>query len=75
MANRIPSGNVAKMLAWVGGPVKRRVAHWSELLDQVNALESTVQQDSDQQLRKRSLSVRYRIKSGERITQVMPEAF
>ena len=75
MANRIPSGSVAKLLSWVGGPVNRRVAHWSKMLDQVNALESTVQHDNDQQLRKRSLSVRYRIKSGDRIEQVMPEAF
>lgn len=75
MASRIPSGNAAKVLSWLGGPVKRRVARWSEMLDQVNALESTVQADNDQQLRKRSLSVRYRIKSGEKVSLVMPEAF
>ncbi|MBC8355872.1 MAG: preprotein translocase subunit SecA [Planctomycetes bacterium] len=74
-ASRIPSGNAAKMLSWLGGPVRRRVARWSEMLDQVNALEPIVKDDTDQQLRKRSLSVRYRLKSGERVALVMPEAF
>ncbi len=74
-ASRIPTGNAAKTLSWIGGPVKRRLAHWSAILDQVNALESTVQADDDHQLRKRSLSVRYRLKSGEHMKQVMPEAF
>jgi preprotein translocase subunit SecA len=74
-ASRIPSGNAAKMISWIGGPVNRRLARWSDMLNQVNALESTIQADSDQLLRKRSLSVRYRLKSGERIAQVMPEAF
>ncbi|MEX0819792.1 MAG: preprotein translocase subunit SecA [Pirellulaceae bacterium] len=75
MASRIPNGSFAKLISWLGGPTTRRVARWSEMLDQVNALEPTVQGDSDQQLRKRSFSVRYRIKSGERVAQVMPEAF
>ena len=38
-------------------------------------MESTLQAENDQQLRKRSLSLRYRAKSGERLGGLLPEAF
>ena len=74
-ANGIPSGAAAQTLSFVGGPVKRRLARWSMLLEQVNDLEQALLNESDQQLRKRSLSVRYEVKSGERLERLIPEAF
>jgi len=44
-------------------------------LDQVNQLEPTLESESDAQLRKRSLSVRYKVKSGEKLERLIPEAF
>lgn len=74
-AHRIPRGSLAKILAIFGGPVSRRFARWSKVLEQVNALENELQAESDQQLRKRSFSVRYQVKAGEPLSTVMPEAF
>ncbi|MGE0757986.1 MAG: preprotein translocase subunit SecA [Pirellulaceae bacterium] len=73
--NHIPTGAIAKVLSIVGGPVARRLARWGPMVEQINAMENELQPDSDQQLRKRSYSIRYRVKSGERLDRVMPEAF
>ena len=74
-ASGIPSGSMAKWLSWIGGPVNRRLARWSKQLEETCALESTLQNESDPQLRKRSYSVRYRVKSGEPMEVLIPEAF
>jgi preprotein translocase subunit SecA len=63
------------MVSLIGGPVRRRLARWSTLLDQVNEFEPALQGETDQQLRKRSLSVRYEVKSGQRLERLIPEAF
>ncbi len=73
--HRIPRGSLAKVLAVIGGPVSRKFARWSMILEQVNLLETELQAESDQQLRKRSLSVRYQIKAGEPLSKLMVEAF
>jgi preprotein translocase subunit SecA len=57
------------------GPVAGRLAWWRTLLQQVNALEPTLQEESDAQLRKRSLSLRFRAKSGEKLDRLLPEAY
>ena len=74
-STRIPHGFLARLLAIVGGPARRRLARWGTLVEQVNSMEPLLQEESDQQLRKRSLSLRYRVKSGERLDRLMPEAF
>ena len=74
-SNRIPRGSLAKVLSIIGGPISRRLARWGMILEQVNALENELQPETDQQLKKRSYSVRYQIKAGEPLAQVMPEAF
>lgn len=75
MKRTLPRGTAASVLALVGGPVQRRLARWSRMLDQVNAREAELQNESDRDLRKRSLSLRFRAKSGERLAQILPEAF
>ncbi len=57
------------------GPVKGRLAQWSAVVPAVAAFEPELQQLSDSELRKRSLSLRYRAKSREPLTRLLPEAF
>jgi preprotein translocase subunit SecA len=54
---------------------RRRIARWSSVLPKVAAYEEEFQQLNTYDLRKRSLSLRYRVKSHEPIGQILPEAF
>jgi preprotein translocase subunit SecA len=71
----IPKGFRAKLISALGGPVDRRLARWSFLLPAVAAFEPEVQQLNEYQLRKRSLSLRFRARSGEPLRRIMPEAY
>ena len=73
--NGIPTGWQADMLSWVGGPIKRRLASWGKVLEQIASFEPELQGESDRDLRKRSLSLRYRAKAGESLTRILPEAY
>ncbi len=73
--NGVPSGLRATMLAWIGSPTQRRLAQWGQIMPQIAAFEQEMQKDSDKELRKRSLSLRFRAKSGERLTALLPEAY
>jgi len=73
--NKNPLGSGTRVTSLVGGPAKWRLARWGAVLDRVSALEPTLQEESDQQLRKRSLSLRYRAKSGEKLDRLLPEAY
>ncbi len=79
MTSRAPLGRLgqlrARFFATLGGPIARRMAHWGRLLEQINALEPVLQGESDAQLRRRSLSMRFRAKSGERLDRMLVEAF
>ncbi len=52
-----------------------RLAKWSYELDRINALEPKFQKLDDRELRKYSLSLRYRARSGEPLSRLLPEAF
>ncbi len=52
-----------------------RLARWSQLLPKIASLEAEVQPLGDYDLRKRSLSLRYRARSGEPLGRLLPEAF
>lgn len=52
-----------------------RLARWSYELDRVNTLEKKTQQLSDTEIRKESLSLRYRARSGESLKKLLPEAY
>jgi preprotein translocase subunit SecA len=73
--NGIPTGWQAKVLALLGGPVRRRLASWGKVLEQIAAWEPELQKDSDRDLKKRSLSLRYRAKAGESLSKLLPEAY
>lgn len=68
-------GVPAHLLSMLRGPVKGRMARWRTMLAQITALEPTLQKESDQQLRKRSLSLRFRAKSGEKLDRLVVEGY
>jgi len=55
--------------------LKRKLKHWAELLPVVAGYEEELKALSAYDLRKRSLSLRYRAKSQEPLERIMPEAF
>ncbi|MDP6057947.1 MAG: preprotein translocase subunit SecA, partial [Pirellulaceae bacterium] len=59
----------------ISGPIQRRVAKWGVILEEVNAFEPGLKKEDDKELRKRSLSLRYRAKSGEPLGKLIPEAY
>ena len=73
--NNIPNGIQAKIAAAFRGPNQWRLARWASLLPKIEALEPELQQLNDQQLRKRSLSLRYRAKSGEPLRRLLVEGY
>ncbi len=52
-----------------------RLRRWAALLPKIAALEPGLQALGDEQLRKRSLSLRYRAKSGEPLSRLLVEAY
>jgi len=54
---------------------KRKIAQWTELLPKIASYEEQFQQLNTHDMRKHSLSLRYRIKSHEPVDHVLPEAF
>ncbi len=52
-----------------------RLANWVKLVPRIGALEPELLKLKDEQLRKRSLSLRYRAKSGEPLSKLLVEAY
>jgi preprotein translocase subunit SecA len=73
--NGIPTGWRAEMLSLLGGPVARRLAKWGKVLELIAAFEPELQKESDRDLKKRSLSLRYRAKAGEPLAKLVPEGY
>jgi preprotein translocase subunit SecA len=59
----------------VGGPLQWRLAYWSSLLPKIGALEPELKELGDHDLRKKSLALRYRARSGEPLIRLLPEGF
>jgi len=51
------------------------LARWKRLLPQVAAFEPALKELNDHELRKKSLSLQYRAKSGEPLARLLPEAY
>jgi preprotein translocase subunit SecA len=51
------------------------MANWAKLVPRIGALEPELLKLNDQQLRKRSLSLRYRAKSGEPLSKLLVEGY
>jgi preprotein translocase subunit SecA len=52
-----------------------RLARWTGLLPRIETMESQYRELSDAELRKESLSLRYRVRCGESMSAMLPEAF
>ena len=57
------------------GPSQWRLAHWATLLPKIGALEPELKELGDHDLRKRSLALRYRARSGEPLVRLLVEAY
>lgn len=71
----IPDGLRARLQAFSTSTAQRRLARWAQLLPKIASYEPELQKLTDQELRKRSLSLRYRAKSGESLDKLLPEAY
>ncbi len=63
------------MSGFAAGMNRWRLRRWAALLPKIAALEPGLQALNDEQLRKRSLSLRYRAKSGEPLPNLLVEGF
>ena len=67
---------IRSQLAGLDGSLNRwRLTRWAALLPKIAALEPELQKLADEQLRKRSLSLRYRAKSGEPLARLLVEGY
>lgn len=64
-----------RLEAALPGSSQRRLSSWTLLLARIAAEESRLTKLGDYELRKASLSLRYRAKSGEPLVRLLPEAF
>lgn len=70
------TGSLAKAIGTLVGRARHRPpSHWWSLVRQINELEHDLGTFSERELRKQSLSLRFRAKSGERLERLLPEAF
>lgn len=73
--NGIPTGiwgSVCRTLKW---GASGKLAQWVTLLPKIASLEEPIKALNDSALRKASLSLRYRARSGEPLMNLLPEAF
>ena len=71
----IPSGYQSRLRALPGGPGKVLLAHWAQLIPKIAAFEPELMKLNDHELRKQSLSLRYRARSGEPLARLLPEGY
>ncbi len=64
-----------QLRALTSGAVQYRMAQWRSLLPKIASFEPELENLNDYELRKRSLSLRYRAKSGEPLARLLPESF
>ncbi len=69
------SGFGSSWRALAGNTTQRRLARWAPLLPKIAEYEPELMALSGAELRKRSLSLRYRAKSREPLDRLLPEAF
>ena len=71
----IPSGFKRRVESLIPFSPKGYISRWSYILERINSLEPETQKLNDQELKKKSLSLRYRARSGEPLSRLLPEAF
>ena len=71
----VQNGLFTKISSVVGGPVRRRLAQYAQVLPEIEKFGDEIVSQSDAELRKRSLALRYRAKSREPLVRLLPEAY
>ncbi len=74
---------MSSLIDFIGSPLTTlsasangwRMANWAKLVPKIGAMEPELLKLKDEQLRKRSLSLRYRAKSGEPLAKLLVEAY
>ena len=75
MSTGILIGSVAAAASAFGHSWHKPPARWWKLVNEIASYESELQQLDDRALKKRSLSLRFRAKSGEALARLLPEGF
>jgi preprotein translocase subunit SecA len=65
----------ARRFGFLAGPARSRMAQWAAYVPRIAALEEGLKTQSDFDLKKTSLSLRYRARSGEPLERLLVEAF
>lgn len=65
--------NIVKMV--VGDPIERALAKYRQTVDEINALEPTMQKYTDAELRAVTDKLKGRLAAGETLDDILPEAF
>lgn len=73
--SNLPTGIRSPARAITRGPNGLRVAKWAAQVTQINELGPAMEELTDQQLRKQSLSLQYRAKSGEPLSRLLVDGF
>ncbi len=60
---------------WVSVGMRPRLLRWRRWLQQITEIEPALRAESDSDLRKRSLALRYRAKSGESLKSLLSESY
>ncbi|WP_286178210.1 preprotein translocase subunit SecA [Stieleria mannarensis] len=63
------------MSIFSGGGFHPKMVRWKRMLAEIGELEPTLKPESDSDLRKRSLALRYRAMAGEKLAKLLPEAY
>jgi len=71
----LPKGIARQLQVVAGGPTGRLLAKWGGYIPAISQLEAGLQELSEHDLRKESLSLRYRARSGEPLDRLLVEAF
>ncbi|QDS88124.1 preprotein translocase subunit SecA [Rosistilla ulvae] len=61
--------------SWLGMGASTRIRRWQRNLQKIAAWEPLLIKENNEEIRKRSLALRYRAKSGESLASLMPEAY
>lgn len=71
----IPTGTIRRVQSLVGGGIGRLLSKWANCLEPIANREPELMKLSDYDLRKESLSLRYRARSGEPLDKLLVEGF
>jgi preprotein translocase subunit SecA len=74
-ARRLTSGLPAQLQGLRRGIAGWQLARWTALIPQIHERARELAEKTDEELRKESLSLRYRAKSGEALKKMIPDAF